>query len=105
MPEARAPVLHERTTITITAKRPVLSKEQAQAIQCSLQGGPNIPVELLDDEELLAVVEDGYVLSGIKGIKKGPVSLRDVRRLYEADAAVKVWIDWVIRIRKFVEEC
>jgi hypothetical protein len=59
-------------------------------------------VELLDDEELLAVVEDGYILSGIR---KGPVSLRDVRRLYEADAVVKVWIDWVIRIRKFVEEC
>jgi hypothetical protein len=47
-------------------------------------------VELLDNEELLAVVEDGYILSGIR---KGPVSLRDVRRLYEVDAAVKVWID------------
>jgi len=32
-----------------------------------------MPVKLLDDEELLAVVEDGYILSGIKGnrLKQG----------------------------------
>jgi len=104
MPEARAPVLRGRTTTTITAKRPVLSKEQALVIQDRLQGGLNMPVELLDNEELLAVVEDGHILSGIKEYE-GQVSVQEVRRLYEADAAVKVWIDWVIRIRKFVKEC
>jgi hypothetical protein len=63
-----------------------------------------MPVELLDDKELLAVVEDGYLLSGI-GKDKGRVSPQDVRRLYEVEDAVKVWIDWVMRTRKFVEEC
>jgi hypothetical protein len=66
MPEARAPVPNQRgTIITITAKRPILLKEQALAIQHRLRGGPNMPVELFDDKELLAVVEDGYLLSGI----------------------------------------
>jgi len=62
-----------------------------------------MPVELLDNEELLAIVKDGYILSRIKRkeLKKG--FLKDVRRFYEVDNTVKVWIDWVIRIRKFVE--
>ena len=72
MPEVRAPVCNDTIT-TITAKRPVLSKEQALAIRHYLLGGPNMPVELLDNEELLAVVKDGYILSGIerKELKKG----------------------------------
>jgi len=51
----------------------------------------------------LAIVKDGYILSRIerKELKKG--FLEDVRRFYKVDNAVKVWIDWVIRIRKFVE--
>jgi len=102
MPEAKAPVYSDTTT-TITVKRPVLSKEQALVIRYYLLGGPNMPVELLNDEELLAVIKDGYILSGIerKELKKG--FLKDVRRFYEVDNAVKVWIDWVIRIRKFVK--
>ena len=92
MPEARAPFFNGLVT-TITAKRLVLSKEQAQAIQHRLQGGPNIPVELLDDAELLAVVVDGYVLSGIGEYAKWEGSLEEVRQLYEVDNAVKVWID------------
>ena len=53
----------------------------------------NIPVELLDDEELLAIVKDGYILSRIerKELKKG--FLKDIRRFYKVDNAVKVWID------------
>jgi len=92
MPEVRAPVYSD-TIITITVKRPVLSKEQALAIRHYLLEGLNIPVELLDDEELLAVVKDGYILSGIerKEPKKG--FLKDIRRLYEVDDVVKVWID------------
>ena len=27
--------------------------------------GLNIPVEFLDDEELVVVIEDGYLLSGV----------------------------------------
>ena len=51
----------------------------------------------------MAIVKDGYILSRIKRkeLKKG--FLKDVRRFYKVDNAVKVWIDWVIRIRKFVE--
>jgi len=50
-------------------------------------------VELLDNEELLAVVNDGYILSRIKRkeLKKG--FLKDVRRFYKVDNIVKVWID------------
>jgi hypothetical protein len=93
MPEARAPVPNQRgTTITITAKQPILLKEQALVIQHRLGGGLNMPVKLLDNKELLAVVEDGYLLSRI-GEDKGRVSLQDVRRLYEVEDAVKVWID------------
>ena len=51
----------------------------------------------------MAVVEDGYILSGIKNYKEA-VSLEEVRYLYNVDDAVKVWIDWVIRTRKFVKE-
>jgi len=52
-----------------------------------------MPVKLFDNEELLAVVKDGYILSGIerKELKKG--FLEDIRRLYKVDNAVKVWID------------
>ena len=47
-------------------------------------------VELLDNEELLAIVKDGYILSGIerKEPKKG--FLKDVRRFYEVDNVVTV---------------
>ena len=50
-----------------------------------------MPVKLLDNEELLDVVEDGYILSGIKTFKR-PVkeSLQEIRRLYEVDDSVKV---------------
>ena len=74
-------------------------------IRYYLLGGPNIPVKLLDNEELLVIVKDGYILSRIerKELKKG--FLKDIRRFYKVDNAVKVWIDWVIRIRKFVETC
>ena len=49
-----------------------------------------MPVELLDNEELLAIVKDGYILSRIerKELKKG--FLEDVRRFYEVDNTVKV---------------
>ena len=52
-----------------------------------------MPVEFLDNEELLAVVKDGYILSRIerKELKKG--FLKDVRCFYKVDNAVKVWID------------
>jgi len=55
--------------------------------------GPNIPVELLDNKELLAVVKDGYILSRIerKELKKG--FLEDIRRFYKVDNTIKVWID------------
>ena len=55
-----------------------------------------MPVELLDNEELLAIVKDGYILSRIKKkeLKKG--FLEDVRRFYEVDNAVKVWIDFAL---------
>jgi hypothetical protein len=49
-------------------------------------------VELLDNKELLAVVEDSYLLSRI-GEDKGRVSLQDIRRLYEVEDTIKVWID------------
>ena len=50
-------------------------------------------VELLNNEKLLAIVKDGYILSGIerKELKKG--FLEDVRRFYKVDNVVKVWID------------
>jgi len=50
-----------------------------------------MPVELLDNEELLAIVKDGYILSGIerKELKKG--FLEDVRRFYKVeDNIIKV---------------
>jgi len=52
-----------------------------------------MPVELLDDEELLAVVKDGYILSRIerKELKKG--FLEDIRRFYEVDNVINIWID------------
>ena len=66
MPEARAPLYRKGTGMTtVTAKLPVLSKKDATAIRARLRKGANIPIEELDDEELLAVVEDGHVLSGI----------------------------------------
>ena len=52
-----------------------------------------MPVKLLDNEELLAVVKDGYILSRIerKELKKG--FLEDIRRFYKVDNTIKVWID------------
>ena len=45
---------------TVTAKLLVLSKKEAQ--QLRLRQGPNIPIEFLDDDELLDVVVDGHSL-------------------------------------------
>ena len=75
-----------------------------------LNRGPNIPVEFLDNEELLAVVEDGYILSRVPAIElisdsRKEIFTKEVRGLYKVDDGVKVWIDWVLRTRKFVEEC
>ena len=49
-----------------------------------------MPVELHDNEELLAIVKDGYILSRLerKELKKG--FLEDVRRFYEVDNTIKV---------------
>ena len=49
----------------MTAKLPVFSRKEAQEIRMQLHHGPNIPVEFLDDEELVVVIEDGYLLSGV----------------------------------------
>jgi len=49
----------------------------------------------------LAVVKDGYILSGIKIKSNKPEEgfPKRVRRLYEVNDAVKVWIDWVMNRR------
>ena len=68
MPEARIPFYHyEVGTTTLTAKMPVLSTRKAKRFRTYLYKGPNVPVEFLDDEELVVVVEDGYVLSRAGG--------------------------------------
>ena len=61
-----------------------------------LHHGPNIPVEFLDDEELVVVVEDGYILSRADrqvDLEDRGTFAKEVRRLYKADDGVKVWID------------
>jgi len=50
-------------------------------------------VELLNNEELLAIVKDGYILSGIKRKEPKKGFLKDIRRFYKVDNIVKVWID------------
>ena len=45
---------------TVIAKLSVLFKKDVKAIRARLRKGINIPIE-----ELLAVVEDSYILSGI----------------------------------------
>ena len=49
----------------------------------------------------MAVVKDGYILSGIKIKSNKPEEgfPKRVRRLYEVNDAVKVWIDWVMNRR------
>jgi len=87
----------------VIAKLPVLTRKEVKAIRPRLYNWANIPIEFLDNEELLAVVEDGYLLSGIDNqpVKDKNAFTEEVRRLYEADDGVKVWIDWVIRMKKF----
>ena len=89
------------------AKLPVLTRKEVKAIRPRLYNWVNIPIEFLDDEELLAVVEDSYLFSGIdkQPIRNKDIFAKEVRRLYETDDGVKVWIDWVIRMKKFVEDC
>jgi len=49
-----------------------------------------MPVKLLDNEEILAIVKNSYILSRIerKELKKG--FLKDIRRFYKVDNTVKV---------------
>jgi len=84
-----------------------LSRKDVRAIRPRLGNWANIPIEFLDNEELLAVVGDGHLLSGIgnQPVKDKNAFTEEVRRLYEADDGVKVWIDWVIRMKKFVMDC
>jgi len=49
-----------------------------------------MPIKLLDNEELLAVIEDGYILSRIKGNRLKQGFSKEVRRLYKVDNIVKV---------------
>jgi len=96
MPEVRVPLYREGIGITtVIAKLPVLFKKDVRAIRPRLGNWANIPIEFLDNEELLAVVEDGYLLSGIGNqlVKDKNVFIEEVRRLYEVDDGVKVWID------------
>jgi len=97
MPEVRAPLYREGIGITtiVIAKLPVLSKKDVKAIRPRLYKGANLPVEFLDNEEVLAVVGDGYILSGIgrMSIEYAELFIEDIRRLYKADDRVKVWIN------------
>jgi len=96
MPETKAPLYREgiRTTIVIT-KLPVLSKKDIKAIRPRLGNWTNIPIEFLDNKELLAIVEDGHLLSriGNQPVKDKNTFIEKVRRLYKTDNKVKVWID------------
>ena len=67
-------------------------KKDVKTIRIYLSGGPNAPVDLLDDKELLAVIEDGYIFFRIKNIAKvGEKKFtEEVRRLYEVNDRVKV---------------
>jgi len=66
IPEARVPYDPRLLLInTVIAKLPVLTKKDARAIRARLRNGPDIPIEFVDDEELLAAVEDSYILSVI----------------------------------------
>jgi len=91
----------------VIAKLPVLTRKDIRAIRPRLRNWANIPIEFLDNEELLAVVEDGYVLIGMteQEIENRQTFAEEVRHLYEANNGVRVWIDWVVRMRKFVEDC
>ena len=77
------------------------NKEKARTIRPKLEGGPDKPIESLTNPELVAVIKDNYILSKIKGIRLPPV--RDIRRLYKTNRAIKNWMDWVVHARKFVE--
>ena len=81
----------------VIAKLPVLSKKDIRTIRPRLGNWANILIEFLDDEELLAVVEDSYLLSGINNqpVKDKNAFIEEVRRLCKADDGVKVWIDWI----------
>ena len=92
---------------TVIAKLPVLSKKDTKAIRARLRKGINIPIEELDNEELLAVVEDGHILSGItkQEIENWKIFAEEVRYLYKANNGVRVWTNGVVRMSKFVEDC
>jgi len=53
----------------------------------------------------LAVVANGYILYGIGEIEgAGKNFTKEVRYLYEVNNGVKVWVNGVIRMRKFIDE-
>jgi len=93
MPEVKVPLYRKGTGMTtVTAKLPVLSKKDIKAIRARLRKGINIPIEELDNEELLAVVEDGHILSGItkQEIENWKIFTEEVRHLYKANNRVRV---------------
>ena len=82
----------------MTAKLPVFSRREARVIGIYLRKGLNIPVKFLDNNELLAVVEDGYILSRVPIIalisdSRRGIFAKVVRGLYKVDDRVKVWIN------------
>ena len=60
MVELRALTKKGENIVSVTAKLPILSPKDAIKRRAALTGGPNIPIALLDNEELIAVVADGY---------------------------------------------
>ena len=69
MPEVRAPLYRESIEITtVTAKLLVLSKKDVKAIRPCLYKGINLLIKFLNNEEVLAVVGDSYILSSISRI-------------------------------------
>jgi len=93
MPEVRVSLYRKGTGITtVIAKLPVLSKKDIKAIRARHRKGINIPIEELDNEELLAVVEDGHILSGItkQEIENWKIFTEEVRHLYKANNRVRV---------------
>jgi hypothetical protein len=94
MPEARAPILKDSRLTTISAKIPVVFKDQAYAVKGKLTKGLTFHFDEINGGEVIDLVRNGYLLSGIErgDFDRPDKWAKEIKKIYETDQSVKTWI-------------
>jgi hypothetical protein len=104
MPEVKAPIFKDSRLTTVSVKIPVIFKDQAYAIKGKLIKGLTFHFDEINRGEVIDLVRNRYLLSGIKGgdFDRPDKWVKEIKKIYETDQSVKTWIIWVGKVLKYL---